>query len=69
MNRRKFVAGVLAAPFVFSRAFAQAPVFVGDMHTHSFFADSKYHFRPLAKSIAAGNASLIAWPLVGDGDQ
>jgi membrane dipeptidase len=67
MNRRKFVAGALAAPFVFStRAFAQAPVFIGDMHTHSFFAESKYHFRPLAKSMASGNASLIAWSLVGD---
>jgi membrane dipeptidase len=67
MNRRKFVAGALATPFLFStRAFAQTPVFIGDMHTHSFFAESKYHFRPLAKSMAAGNASLIAWSLVGD---
>jgi membrane dipeptidase len=67
MNRRAFVAGALASPFVFStRSFAQAPVFIGDMHTHSFFAESKYHFRPLAKSMAAGNASLIAWSLVGD---
>jgi membrane dipeptidase len=67
MNRRAFVAGVLSAPFVFStRAFAQAPVFIGDMHTHSFFGESKYHFRPLAKAMASGNASLIAWSLVGD---
>jgi membrane dipeptidase len=67
MNRRSFVAGVLSAPFVFStRTFAQAPVFIGDMHTHSFFAESKYHFRPLAKAMASGNASLIAWSLVGD---
>ncbi len=67
MNRRKFVAGVLSTPFVLStRAFAQAPVFIGDMHTHSFFAESKYHFRPLAKAMASGNASLIAWSLVGD---
>ncbi len=67
MNRRAFVAGALSAPFVLSmRVFAQQPVFIGDMHTHSFFAESKYHFRPLAKAMASGNASLIAWSLVGD---
>jgi len=67
MNRRAFVAGVLSSPLAFAgRAFAQAPVFVGDMHTHSFFAESKYHFRPLARSMAGGNATLIAWSLVGD---
>jgi membrane dipeptidase len=67
MNRREFVAGALSSSLVFpGRAFAQTPVFVGDMHTHSFFAESKYHFRPLARSMAAGNASLIAWSLVGD---
>jgi membrane dipeptidase len=67
MDRRAFLAGALSAPFAFSgRAFAQTPIFIGDMHTHSFFAESKYHFRPLAQKMAAGNASLIAWSLVGD---
>jgi membrane dipeptidase len=67
MNRREFVAGALSSSLAFSgRAFAQTPVFIGDMHTHSFFAESKYHFRPLARAMAGGNASLIAWSLVGD---
>ena len=67
MNRREFVAGIFSAPLAYSgRAFAQTPVFIGDMHVHSFFAESKYHLRPLARSMAGGNASLIAWSLVGD---
>jgi membrane dipeptidase len=67
MERRAFLAGALSTPLAFAgRSFAQAPVFIGDMHTHSFFAESKYHFRPLAKSMAAGDATLIAWSLVGD---
>ncbi len=36
------------------------------MHFHSFFAESKYHSRPLAPALAAGNATLAAWSLVGD---
>lgn len=68
MDRRAFLAGVLSTPLAsLGRGFAQgAAVFIGDMHTHSFFAESKYHFRPLAKSMAAGDATLIAWSLVGD---
>ena len=69
MNRREFVAGALICPLAFSGkvlAQPQAPVFIGDMHVHSFFADSKYHFRPMAQSLAAGNATLVAWSLVGD---
>ncbi|MBX3519614.1 MAG: membrane dipeptidase [Xanthobacteraceae bacterium] len=67
MNRREFLAGVLSTPLALpGNAFAQAPVFVGDMHVHSFFANSKYHLRPFAQSLAAGNATLVAWSLVGD---
>lgn len=67
MNRREFISGALSSPILFAgNVLAQAPVFIGDMHTHSFFGQSKYHFRPLARSMAAGNASLIAWSLVGD---
>ena len=36
------------------------------MHFHSFFAQSKYHARPLAQTLAAGNTTLAAWSLVGD---
>jgi membrane dipeptidase len=57
----------MASPFVLTdRAVAQAPTFIGDMHFHSFFAESRYHFRALAPALAAGNATLIAWSLVGD---
>lgn len=67
MNRRKFIASALSAPFILStRAFAQAPVFLGDMHAHSFFAESKFHFRPWAQTLAAGNATLVAWSITGD---
>jgi membrane dipeptidase len=67
MDRRAFIAGALSAPILFTRhSLAQSPVFIGDMHAHSFFADSKYHFRPLAKAMSAASATLVAWSLVGD---
>lgn len=67
MNRREFLAGALVTPFILSgRAVAQSPIFTGDMHFHSFFAESRYHARPLAQSLAAGNTTLAAWSLVGD---
>ena len=67
MNRRAFIAGALSSPLaVPAQGFAKDRNFIGDMHVHSFFADSKYHLRPLAQSLAAGNASLVAWSLVGD---
>ena len=67
MHRRAFLAGALAGPLLLSpRAHAQAPIFTADMHFHSFFAESKYHARPLAPALAAGNATLVAWSLVAD---
>ena len=67
MDRREFLACALASPLLLgTRAAAQAPIFTGDMHFHSFFAESKYHLRPLARTLAAGNTTLAAWSLVGD---
>ena len=67
LNRREFVAAAVGSPlFLADRAAAQAPVFIGDMHAHSFFGESKYHWRPLAPALAAGGATLVAWSLVGD---
>jgi membrane dipeptidase len=68
MDRRQFVAGALAGAWpVPGRAQAQAaPILIGDMHFHSFFGGSIYHSRPIAKTLAAGNATLVAWSLVGD---
>ena len=67
MDRREFLASALASPFLLGRgAAAQAQIFTGDMHFHSFFAESKYHLRPLAQALAAGSTTLAAWSLVGD---
>jgi membrane dipeptidase len=67
MDRRKFLGCALASPFLIgSRAQAQSPVFIGDMHFHSFFAESKYHLRPVGQALGAGSATLVAWSLVGD---
>lgn len=67
MDRREFLACALASPFLFGRhAAAQSPIFTADMHFHSFFAESKYHLRPLAQALASGNTTLAAWSLVGD---
>jgi hypothetical protein len=67
MDRRDFLVSAFASPFLLSsHAAAQAPIFIGDMHFHSFFAESKYHLRPLAQTLAAGSTTLAAWSLVGD---
>jgi membrane dipeptidase len=67
MDRREFLGCAFASPFLRGRrAAAQAPIFTGDMHFHSFFAESKYHSRPLAQTLAAGSTTLVAWSLVGD---
>jgi len=67
MDRRRFLACALASPLLIGdRALAQSPIFTGDMHFHSFFADSKYHLRPLAQAMVNGSTTLAAWSLVGD---
>jgi membrane dipeptidase len=67
VDRRKFSGCAVASPFLIgNRTQAQSPVFTGDMHFHSFFAESKYHLRPLAQALAAGSTTLAAWSLVGD---
>lgn len=67
MDRRNLLQSTLALPFVLTtRARAQEPIYIGDMHFHSFFGESKYHARPLATSLSQGKASLVAWSIVGD---
>jgi membrane dipeptidase len=68
MNRRRFLLASLAAPFVLRRsAFAREGQFVGDMHAHLFFFGSNAATqRSLARTMAAGSATLVAWSLVGD---
>jgi len=67
MDRREFFACAAASPFVLARgAAAQSTIYTADMHFHSFFAQSKYHLRPLTSALVAGNTTLAAWSLVGD---
>lgn len=44
-----------------------APIYISDMHFHSFFGDTPYHSRPMAKTLGDGRATLVAWKIVGDG--
>ena len=76
MDRRKLLkaglqAGLqagLALPFAYvCRAFAQGSTFLGDMHAHFFFDErGASKSGPVARILAGGNATLVAWSLVGD---
>lgn len=68
MDRRQFVASGLALPLSYATgAFAAEPIYIGDMHAHFFF-DRQHVMKspPLGPAMAAGNATLVAWSLVGD---
>jgi membrane dipeptidase len=72
MNRREFLLAGLAASVTGSRGSLAgdlpAAIPLADMHAHLFFIpglrSAKAH--PLAPNMAAGNATLVAWSLVGD---
>ena len=68
MDRRQLLIAGLASPLAAAYpAFADWPVFIGDMHFHLFFfGRNPASSRPLAKLMADGNATLVAWSLVGD---
>jgi membrane dipeptidase len=67
MDRRTFLAGAAASPLLWPESVTAQPLIpIGDMHFHSYFADSKLHLRPLGPALAAGGATLVAWSLVGD---
>jgi membrane dipeptidase len=68
MDRRQLLKAGLAWPFTFpGRAFARDPIFIADMHVHLFFfGPNSAASKPLARSMTAGNATLVAWSLVGD---
>lgn len=71
IDRRQFVQGALATSCALAhqaRSEQTPPVYIGDMHSHLFFfgmgkSAEKY---PLGPAMAAGNATLVAWSLVGD---
>jgi membrane dipeptidase len=71
IDRRQFVQGALAASCALAspvHAEGAAPVYIGDMHSHLFFfgMGRSPEKSPLGPAMAAGNATLVAWSLVGD---
>jgi len=68
MDRREFLLAGLAASCALARpAWARDPVCIADMHSHLFFfGPNTPATKPLGRSMAAGNATLVAWSLVGD---
>lgn len=78
MRRRDVILGGLALPLALSvraRAqpaprsagtVAQRPIYISDMHFHSFFGESKFHSRPLGKTLSDGQATLVSWSMSGD---
>lgn len=68
MDRRSFLASGLSLPLAgAARTLAADPIYIGDMHFHSFFSDGNPHSRPVATTMRNGQATLIAWKQVGDG--
>src|SRR5581483_5646936 len=68
MDRRQLLKAGLGLPFVLAgSARAEVPIFIGDMHYHLFFQGrNPAASNPLARNMAGGNATLVAWSLVGD---
>jgi membrane dipeptidase len=68
MDRRQLLKAGLAWPFAAAgSAFAKDPVFIADMHFHLLFiGPNPAASNPLAKNMAGGKATLVAWSLVGD---
>jgi membrane dipeptidase len=68
MNRRQLLAAGLSWPlFPGASALAKEPIYIADMHSHLFFFGAHAaSANPLARSMAAGGATLVAWSVVGD---
>src|SRR6185437_3277600 len=71
IDRREFVLGGLAASWALTcpvGAEDSSGVYIGDMHSHLFFfgMGRSPEKSPLGPQMAAGNATLVAWSLVGD---
>jgi membrane dipeptidase len=66
-SRRDVVAGGLAFSVAGpAKAADKRPIYLSDMHFHSFFGPSIYHSRPLARTLADGQATLVSWSISGD---
>jgi membrane dipeptidase len=69
MDRRQLLKAGLAWPLAFaSGAQAKEPIYIADMHFHIFFppGPNSDSLKPLARRMADGKATLVAWSLVGD---
>jgi membrane dipeptidase len=68
MNRRQLLKAGLALPFAgVGSAWAKDPIYIGDMHSHLLFiGPNPASSSPLGPNMAGGNATLVAWSLVGD---
>ena len=70
LRRRDLIAGGIASLAVAGplRAAAPPPIPIADMHAHLFFGFGRApaERNPLARSMASGHATLVAWSLVGD---
>lgn len=73
MNRRRFLAGAgsIALPLLGPEPARAGDGFpIADMHFHQFFPGtlpvSMGPVKPLAKTMADGNVTLLSWSLVGD---
>ena len=58
----------MASPFaVVGPARGRTPIYIADMHFHLFFfGRAPASTQPLARNMAAGQATLVSWSLVGD---
>ncbi|MEO8651766.1 MAG: membrane dipeptidase [Hyphomicrobiaceae bacterium] len=67
MDRRHIIKSGLALPFAWmTRAMAEEPVFIGDMHAHFFLRDGRHKTTPIGESMAKAKATLVAWSISGD---
>jgi len=68
MDRRQLIKAGLAWPLAFADgAAAKDPIYIADMHYHLLFlGPNSASTRPLAGNMAGGQATLVAWSLVGD---
>jgi membrane dipeptidase len=68
MDRRQLIKAGLALPFARAdSARGEEPVFIADMHYHLLFiGPNPAASQPLGPNMAGGQATLVAWSLVGD---
>ena len=67
MDRRQLMKSGFAVPLAWmTRAVADEPVFIGDMHAHFFLRDGRHKTTPIGESMTAAKATLVAWSMSGD---